>query len=299
MTANLKQSRAENMINSDVIPRLYKPKRAVPNRLFSCSTAANRAVRPVLQMASEERSKRGEQSNELDMNILTLMTEFKMLHEEVQVQAMKEAQSSAAHSSSDAAAGPKKGKTKKTTAPYRGKESRKRCLEDSSSEDKVEAAILDDDDMAVIELSEAMGAFVEAAFRKLDNAQRKKKLNKYGTPDSRWLRCPKLDPVVSANVSREATKADRSSSRLHQFLLDPVSPLVSTLELAESGDLTPEAAIANTQAALVLLGNASQHFATERRKVLLQQLNPKLKALVEDSDFSDAPPLFLGLILAK
>ena len=140
---------------------------------------------------------------------------------------------------------------------------------------------------------------MEAAFRKLDNAQRKKKLNKYGTPDSRWLRCPKLDPVVSANVSREATKADRSSSRLHQFLLDPVSPLVSTLELAEGGDLTPEAAIANTQAALVLLGNASQHFATERRKVLLQQLNPKLKALVEDSDFSDAPPLLFGTNFGK
>ena len=34
MTANLKQSRAENMINSDIIPRLYKLRRAVPNRHF-------------------------------------------------------------------------------------------------------------------------------------------------------------------------------------------------------------------------------------------------------------------------
>lgn len=84
---------------------------------------------------------------------------------------------------------------------------------------------------------------------------------------------------------------DRSFSHLHQFLLDPITPLVFTLELAESGDLTREAAIANTQTALVLLGNASQHFAAEQRKTLLQQLNLKLKRLVEDSDLSRRPSL--------
>ena len=43
-----------------------------------------------------------------------------MLCEEVQ--AMKEAQSGAAHSRFEAAAGPKNGKAKKTTATYRGEE---------------------------------------------------------------------------------------------------------------------------------------------------------------------------------
>ncbi len=152
----------------------------------------------------------------------------------------------------------------------------------------------------LVELSEATAAFVETAFKtKLDNAHRKKKLAKFGTPDNRWLRCPKLDPVVSANVSRDATRADRGSSRLHQFVLDAVSPLTATLEMAEAGELTPEAAVANTQAALVLLGNASQQFAADCRKTLLQQLNPKLKSLVEDSDFSDAPPFLFGADFGK
>ena len=71
-------------------------------------------------MASEEQSKRGEQSNELTTNISTLMTEFKMLHEEVQV--MKEAQSGTAHSSFDATAGPKKGKAKRLR-PHTGAKS--------------------------------------------------------------------------------------------------------------------------------------------------------------------------------
>ena len=69
--------------------------------------------------------------------------------------------------------------------------------------------------------------------------------------------------------------------------------------MAEAGDLTPEAAVANTQAALVFIGNTSQHFAADRRKALLQQLNPKLKSLVEDSDFSEAPPFLFGTDFGK
>lgn len=68
----------------------------------------------------------------------------------------------------------------------------------------------------MVELSEATGAFVEAAFKEVENAQRKKK----------------LDPMVSANISSKVTRGDRSFSRLHPFLLDPIPPLVHTLELA-------------------------------------------------------------------
>ena len=94
-------------------------------------------------------------------------------------------------------------------------------------------------------------------------------------------------------------KRTNTRAVLTNFSWTWLSPLVSIQKLAEGGDLTPEAAIANTQTALVLLGNASQYFATEWRKVLLQQLNPKLKALVEDSDFFDAPPLLFGTNFGK
>lgn len=70
---------------------------------------------------------------------------------------------------------------------------------------------------------------------------------------------------------------------------------MATIELAEAGDLTPEAAVANTQAALVFIGNTSQPFAADRRKALLQQL----KSLVEDSDFSEAPPFLFETDFGK
>jgi len=54
----------------------------------------------------------------------------------------------------------------------------------------------------LVELSDTTGAFVETKFKtKLENPQQKKKLAKFGTPDCRWVQCPKLDPIVSANIS--------------------------------------------------------------------------------------------------
>ena len=42
------------------------------------------------------------------------------------------------------------------------------------------------------------------------------------------------------------------------------------------------------------MGNANYHHSTERRKALLQHLNPLLKQLVEESDFKEAPPMLFG-----
>ena len=46
--------------------------------------------------------------------------------------------------------------------------------------------------------------------------------------------------------------------------------------------------------ALLLLGNACQQHSLQRRKVILQYLNPQLKSLVQDADFADAPPYLFG-----
>ena len=39
---------------------------------------------------------------------------------------------------------------------------------------------------------------------KLDNATRKARATKFGVPESSWLKCPKLDAVISTTVSMSA-----------------------------------------------------------------------------------------------
>ena len=69
--------------------------------------------------------------------------------------------------------------------------------DDDGSNDEME----DDAESELYQLSEEAGAFIETAFKsKLDNTTRKARATKFGVPDSRWLKCPKLDPVVSTTI---------------------------------------------------------------------------------------------------
>ena len=114
-------------------------------------------------------------------------------------------------------------------------------------------------------------------------------------PDCDSIRCPKLDPVIQAIIPNEATKADGYLSRLQQFWLDATAPLTAIIETAEEGKLTPELAVSAAQTALVLMGNAHQHMAQERRKRLLMNLNPALKSMANDEkSFKNAAPMLFG-----
>ena len=65
----------------------------------------------------------------------------------------------------------------------------------------------------LVNLSEAGAASLETAFgSKLQKENRKLKTTKNGIPDSRWIRCPKIDTVVAANISPATKKADRAAS---------------------------------------------------------------------------------------
>ena len=162
---------------------------------------------------------------------------------------------------------------------------------DSDAEEEGEA------DSPLIPLSEAANAYLESAFKsKLDNSFRKSKATKFGTPDSRWIRCPKMDAVVIANVVKEAERNDRAASWLQQFWLDAVAPLMMLLERDEELQL-PVEAIQMVQTSILLMGNTSFHHSTERRRALLQHLNPQLKQLVEESDFKNSAPCYLGMTL--
>jgi len=82
-------------------------------------------------------------------------------------------------------------------------------------------------------LSKAASAFLEVAFKsRLDNSTRRVKIKKFGVSESHWTRCPKLDSIVTMNISKEAEKSDRVASCLQQYWLDAVGPLVMVLDRA-------------------------------------------------------------------
>ena len=171
-----------------------------------------------------------------------------------------------------------------------------------TSESKVDS----DDEMEVstdglVELSETTKTFLEAAFTAtMSNEDRKKRVGRIGVPDCDQIRCPKLDGVLKAVLPKDAIKADGYLSRLQQFWLDAVAPLAAVLESAEAGELTPEKAVAATQTALYLMGNAHQQMAQERRKKLILKLNPSLKFMAEDGkNFTSAAPMLFGEEFAK
>ena len=114
-----------------------------------------------------------------------------------------------------------------------------------------------------------------------------------GVPDSRWIRCAQLDPVVSTNLPPAARAADRSASRIQNFWLDATIRLISLLEKAEDLEL-PAEAINGIQTSLQLMGNANYQHSMDRRHAIMMQVNPKLKHLICHMDFHDAAPLLFG-----
>ena len=79
------------------------------------------------------------------------------------------------------------------------------------------------------------------------------------------------------------------------YVLDAAVPLVNMLESARAGTLNPKDAAESAQQALKLIGNASAHLSSERRRRASTCLNKELSTLVEDEDtFKDAVPLLFG-----
>ena len=159
----------------------------------------------------------------------------------------------------------------------------------------------EDGDRGLVQLMETMKTLLEAAFSgTITNADRKKRVEKIGITDCDQIRCPKLDRVLKAVLSRDAIKADGYLSCLQQFWLDTVAPLVAILESTEAENLTPEKAVTATQTALYLMGNAHQHASQERQHKLVLKLNPLLRFMAEDNkNFTTAAPMLFGEEFAK
>ena len=139
-------------------------------------------------------------------------------------------------------------------------------------------------------------SFLKEHFSKrADNPTRRQWREKHGAPRLNATACPKVDKILKQNLSSQTKARDRQLSKSQALVLDAVGPLAFVLESAARGSLTQESAIEAAQTALKLLGNASCHLATERRRNALADLNPNLKEMAEeDSLYAEATPNLFG-----
>ena len=70
--------------------------------------------------------------------------------------------------------------------------------------------------------------------------------------------------------------------------------MVACLEKAHADTLSLQEAIPMLQSSLMLMGYASQHQSSMRRKDSLHHLNPQLKRLMNESDFTGVQLYLFG-----
>ena len=167
--------------------------------------------------------------------------------------------------------------------------------EDRDSEPEQHGGDKEDDSSVIYQISEEGQAFLESSFAsRLKYQTRQAKVTKYGTPDTKWLQCPRLSPVVEATLSKEAVSQDQKTFRCQEMWLEAARPLTACLEKAHAGTLTLQETMPMLQNALMLMGDASQHQSSFRRKKVLEHLNPQLKGLMKEEDFAAAQPFLFG-----
>ena len=154
----------------------------------------------------------------------------------------------------------------------------------------------DDQESGTLKLSSTTTKIVEDAFgHSIFNERRHSLKRKQPIPDTPFTKCPKLDPIIQSRLPKPAKDTDRNLARLQTLVLDTAAPLLSTLESARNGSLTPKSAAESAQLALKLLGNALANISTERQRKATTHLNPELGTLIDDEDtFREAAPLLFG-----
>ena len=148
-------------------------------------------------------------------------------------------------------------------------------------------------------VSESTDQFLKEAFTKtLPNVARLQTKKVYGLPKNEESRCPKLDPLVKRRMSKNNKAQDTELSKIQALGLDAIGPLAFLLEEASKEGTTsiPKQVVAEaTRTALRLMGSATSHVSTLRRRKILQDLNPDLQDLVERDDvFKSSAPLLFG-----
>ena len=145
--------------------------------------------------------------------------------------------------------------------------------------------------MKMLVSSETKKVLKKVMNRPLKNDKRKVLTNQFPLPALDAVHTPKLDESITCLVPKSAKTYDRYLSKLQQFSIDTMGPLIWVDDYAEKNNL-PMVKQA-TSAAMTLMGNAAAHMSTERRKSLMKHLNKDLNTLCE-GDFQDRGPYLFG-----
>ena len=140
---------------------------------------------------------------------------------------------------------------------------------------------------------EVTGLLRQATEKPLEQEKQKKLTAHFPLPASDATHPPKPDKDISALVPKSAATYDRLLSKIQQFNMDSLGPLLSALQQVKKGKCTARDLVAPLETAIKLSGNAAAHLSMERRRALLRHLNSDLKSLAED-EFSDRGPLLFG-----
>ena len=83
---------------------------------------------------------------------------------------------------------------------------------------------------------------------------------------------PKLDEAVTCLVPMNARSNDRLMSKLQQFAMDALGPLLFLYEqlLSDEPELNVDTTRSAVKASVALLANASAHISVERRKSVMK-----------------------------
>jgi len=146
-------------------------------------------------------------------------------------------------------------------------------------------------------IQEPTAAFLDVAFRlkkPAENKTRREWVERFQVPECDATRCPKLDSIIEDVVKKDAVDEDSQLSRLQNFYLDSVGPLVAAFE--ELSKDAPDADLVSgaVQQALLFLGSANAHVSQVRRTKILNRLNRDVKGLAKDIDFSKSAPYLFG-----
>ena len=140
--------------------------------------------------------------------------------------------------------------------------------------------------------AETIDAWKRVTGKSLKNEKRKALVNKFPNPACDWAHTPKLDDAISCIIPKSAKTYDRYLSKLQQFSLDALGPILWLYDQRAKGleSGRGEEALA---ASISLIGNATAHISTERRKSVMKHLNKDLKPLCEGK-FPDRGPYLFG-----
>ena len=183
------------------------------------------------------------------------------------------------------------------------KRSREHSPESGSDVDDDPESVQEDENIGgkkprTFSVSSPTKAFLKTSFclpRPVENTTRRMWLAKFGLPEGDEARCPKMDALIKGELVKDSIDADRRLSRLQNFTLDAAGPMVAALEELTTKDKpNVEVVTSAIQHSLLLIGNASAQFSKERRTRALGKLNPDLKTLAEDEDFSESQPYLFG-----